>query len=117
MPNLDLATPLPEQVIVRGENHEVSFHVHNADTGQNFNWSGYTPRAVITVGSASISAASFSVISQAGGTAQVIFTASQTGAITKASWGSLILYADPTANSENLHIATVPVRFTAEAIP
>jgi hypothetical protein len=117
VPNLGLATQLPTQVIVRGENHLVAFHVHDADSGQNFNWTGYTPRAVISVGTTSLSAATFTVISAGGGTAEVTWTASQTGSITKASYGTLVLYADPTANSENLHIATIPVLFTAEAIP
>ena len=115
MPNLQLATPILTQVIVRGENHVVSIHAHEVG-GTNFNWSGYTPKAKISVGSTNLTCTG-SVISQGGGTASFTFTAAQTGGISKASWGELVIWADPTADSEDLHIATVPVQFTAEAIP
>lgn len=115
MPNLQLATPLLTQVIVRGENHFVSIHVHE-DGGNNFNWSGYTPKAKISVGLSNLTCTG-SVISQAGGTASFTFTAAQTGGIASASWGELVMWADPTVGGEDLHIATVPVQFTAEAIP
>jgi hypothetical protein len=115
MSNLQLATLLPTQVIVRGENHIVSYHVHQVG-GNNFNWSGYTPVAKLVVGSVSVTGTS-AVVSQGGGTATATFTAAQTATLPANSWGTLILYADPSANSENLHIANVYVRTSFEAIP
>jgi hypothetical protein len=57
------------------------------------------------------------VVNHAGGTAEVIWTAAQTATLPTASWGSIVIYADPTSGSENLHIATIFMRTTAEAIP
>lgn len=116
MPNLQLAAILPTQVIVPGENHVVSFHVHDADSGQNFNWSGYTPVAKITIGSTTVSG-TCAVVSQGGGTATATFTAAQTASLPYPAWGALVIYADPTANSENLGIAVVDVRTEYKAIP
>ena len=90
--------------------------MHDADTNQNFNWSGYSPVARLTVGSVSVTATS-SVVSQGGGTATATFSATQTAALPQNAWGTLVLYADPTANSENLHVANVFVRTSFEAIP
>jgi len=115
MPNLQLATLLPTQVIVRVENHEVSYHVHQQN-GANFNWSGYTPVAKLVVGTVSVTGTS-AVVSQGGGTATATFTAAQTATLPANSWGTLILYADPSANAENLHIANLYVRTSFEAIP
>jgi hypothetical protein len=115
MSNLQLAALLPTQVIVRGENHTVSYHVHVVG-GSNFNWSGYTPVAKLVVGSVSVTGTS-AVVNQAGGTATATFTAAQTATLPANSWGTLIMYADPSANAENLHIANVYVRTSFEAIP
>jgi hypothetical protein len=114
MPNLQLAALLPTQVIVRGENHEVAYNVHVVG-GSNFNWSGYTPVAKLVVGSVSVTGTS-AVVSGAG-SATATFTAAQTATLPANSWGTLILYADPSANAENLHIANVYVRTSFEAIP
>lgn len=116
MPNLTTAALIPDQVITPGENHEVAFHVHDADSGQNFNWSGYTPVAKITVGSVTVTG-TCAVVSQGGGTATATFTAAQTATLPYPAWGALVIYADPTANSENLGIAVVNVRTDYKAIP
>lgn len=116
MPNLKLAALLPTQFIVRGEEHLVSYHVHNADTGQNFNWSGYSPVARLTVGSVTVTGTS-AVVSQGGGTASATFSAAQTATLPQNQWGTLVLYADPATGSENLHVANVFVRTSFEALP
>ena len=116
MANLKLASLLPTQFIVRGEQHKVSYHVHNADTNVNFNWSGYSPVARLTVGSVTVTGTS-AVVSQGGGTASATFSAAQTATLPQNAWGTLVLYADPTADSENLHVANVFVRTSFEAIP
>ena len=50
MANLTLVTPIPPQVICKGEVFAVSMHVH--DDGANFHWTnaGFTPKGYITVG-------------------------------------------------------------------
>ena len=114
MANLTLVTPIPPQVICKGEVFAVSMHVH--DDGSNFNWSGFTPTGKITVGTVTITVTG-TVVSQAGGTATVSWTAAQTLTLDANSWGTIVLYADPTSGSENRHIATIFARITAESIP
>jgi hypothetical protein len=118
--NLELATTILPQVIVPGERFIIDFHVHYVD-GNNFHWttaSGgpYTPVATLTVGSVSITATS-TVVSAAGGTATSTFTAAQTATLPSNSWGMAVLYADPSTGSENLHVASIQCRTTAEVIP
>ena len=114
MANLTLVTPIPPQVICKGEVFAISMHVH--DDGANFNWTGFTPVGKITVGTITITGAG-SVISAGGGTATVAWTAAQTLTVDANAWGTIVLYADPTSGSENRHIATIFARITAEAIP
>lgn len=113
--NLTLATAIPSIVVVPGEVLEIDFHVHEVG-GSNFNWTNYAPKAKLTVASTTITATG-SVVSAAGGTATVSYTAVQTATIAGPSWGEIVLYADPTAGSENLHIATIALRVTSEVIP
>lgn len=117
MANLTLVTPIPPQVICKGELFAVSMHVH--DDGANFNWTNFTPVGKITVGTVTITG-SGSVINAAGGTASLSWTAADvtgTTALPANSWGTIVLYADPTSGSENRHIATIFARITAESIP
>lgn len=118
MANLTLVTPIPPQTVVPGEVFAVSMHVH--DDGSNFNWSGFTPKAYISVGTVKLEATTNTVNNQAGGTATVAWTAAAvtgTAALPANSWGTIVLYADPTSGSENRHIATIFARITAESIP
>lgn len=115
MPNLELATLLPTQYIVRGENHVVAFHAHE-DGGNNFNWTGYSPVGQLRVGTVTVTGTG-AVVSAGGGTATITFTAAQTATLPQNQWGTLVLYADPATGSENLHIANVFVRTSFEAIP
>jgi hypothetical protein len=114
MANLTLVTPIPPQVICKGEVFAISMHVH--DDGANFNWTGFTPVGKITVGTITITG-SGSVVNAAGGTATVSWTAAQTLTVDANAWGTIVLYADPTSGSENRHIATIFARITAESIP
>jgi hypothetical protein len=116
MANLTLVTPIPPQVICKGEVFAVSMHVH--DDGANLHWttSGLTPKGYITVGTVKLEGTSF-VVNASGGTATVSWTAAQTLTVDANSWGTIVLYADPTSGSENRHIATIFARITAEAIP
>ena len=114
MANLTLVTPIPPQVICKGEVFAVSMHVH--DDGSNFNWTGFTPVGKITVGTVTVQGTG-TVVSAGGGTATVSWTAAQTLTVDANAWGTIVLYADPTSGSENRHIATIFARITAEAIP
>jgi hypothetical protein len=116
MANLTLVTPIPPQVICKGEVFAVSMHVH--DDGSNLHWTsaGFTPKGYITVGTVTLQGTG-SVVSAGGGTATVSWTAAQTLTVDANAWGTIVLYADPTSGSENRHIATIFARITAEAIP
>ena len=117
MANLTLVTPIPPQTVVPGEVFAVSMHVH--DDGSNFNWTGFTPVGKITVGTVTITGTG-TIVSAGGGTAPVAWTAAAvtgTTALPANSWGTIVLYADPTSGSENRHIATIFARITAESIP
>jgi len=116
MANLTLVTPIPPQVICKGEVFAVSMHVH--DDGANLHWTtaGFTPKGYITVGTVKLEGTG-SVVNAGGGTATVSWTAAQTLTVDANSWGTIVLYADPTVGSENRHIATIFARITAEAIP
>ena len=116
MANLTLVTPIPPQVICKGEVFSISMHVH--DDGANLHWTnaGLTPKGYITVGTVKVEGTG-SVVNAAGGTATVAWTAAQMLTVDANSWGTIVLYADPTSGSENRHIATIFARITAEAIP
>jgi len=116
MANLTLVTPIPPQVICKGEVFAISMHVH--DDGANLHWttSGLTPKGYITVGTVKLEGTGV-VVNAGGGTATVSWTAAQTLTVDASSWGTIVLYADPTSGSENRHIATIFARITAESIP
>ena len=110
---LQLASPIPSQVIVPGSTFTISIHVHDTD-GNNFNWSGYVPKMTVTVGSVSFTATG-TVISQAGGTASFLIASSVTLTLPNNAWGMLVLFADP-VDTNNRHIATILCRTTSEEI-
>lgn len=110
-----LATYIPMQTVTPGSAFSVSIHAHD-DSGQNFNWTGYTPKAKLTVGSTTVNV-NGTVISAAGGTASFAWTAAQTATLGNNAWGTIMLYADPTANAENVFIADIDVQTNAEVIP
>jgi predicted glycosyltransferase len=113
--NLELASGINPQVMVPGEVYELSMHVHNG-AGQNFSWTGYTPKMRVDVATVSTTY-SGTVISAGGGTAGFSLIAAQTATFSANAWGRIVLYADPNTGSENLHIATIDLRTTNEVIP
>lgn len=116
MANLTLVTPIPPQVICKGEVISISIHVH--DDGANFHWTnaGFTPKGYLTVGTVKVEGTG-AVVNAAGGTATVSWTAAQTLTLDSNTHGTIVLYADPITGSENRHIATIFARITAESIP
>jgi hypothetical protein len=115
MANLQLHTYIGMQVITPGSAFTLNFHVHQSD-GNNFNWTGYTPKARLTVGSVSISVTG-TVVTAGAGTATCSWTATQTATLGSNAWGTITLFADPTATTENLFIADIDVQINAEVIP
>ena len=113
--NLQLATGIDPQVMVPGEVFELAMHVHNG-AGQNFSWTGFTPKMRVDVASVSTTY-SGTVVSAGGGTAGFSLTAANTATFASNAWGRLVLYADPNTGSENLHIATIDLRTTNEVLP
>ena len=113
--NLQLATGIDPQVMVPGEVFELAMHAHT-EAGHNFNWTGYTPKMRVDVGTSSTTY-SGTVVSAGGGTAGFSLTAVQTATFGANAWGRIVLYADPTTGSENLHIATIDLRTTNEVLP
>lgn len=112
--SLQLATPIPSQYVVRGSTFSLSFHVHEID-GSNFNWSGYTPKGNLIVGTVTVAGVG-TVVSQAGGTATMAWTAENTTSVPANQWGVIVLFADPTANAQNRHIATIYCRTAPESV-
>lgn len=115
MPNLKLATYVDLQRVTLGSAYTLSIHAH-VEGGNNFNWTGYTPKATLKVGTISVSVTG-TVISAGGGTATASWTAAQTVTLPVNSWGEITIYADPTATAENLVIGIVQVQTAAEVIP
>jgi hypothetical protein len=115
MPNLQLATYIGQQNITPGSAFVLDIHVHESGAN-NFNWTGYTPKARLHVGSVAISV-SGTVVSAGGGTATFTWTAAQTATLAYSAWGAITLFADPTANAENLYIADIDVQTNSEVIP
>jgi len=115
MPNLQLSTYIGTQTFAPGSAFTLDFHVREVGGG-NFNWTGYTPKARLTVGSVSVNVTG-TVVSAVGGTATCSWTAAQTATLARSAWGTITLYADPTATSENLHISDINVQTESEVIP
>lgn len=115
MPNLTFANPELDQVLTCGSTFTIAFHAHE-EGGTNFNWTGYTPKAKLTVGTVSITVTG-TVISAGGGTASVEWTSAQTATLADNAWGSVQIWADADASTTNLAIGTINVRTTYGAIP
>jgi len=112
--SLQLATPVGAQLIVPGSTFVLPIHVHDT-AGNNFNWSGYTPRATLVVGTVTVSVQG-TVTNQAGGLATYTFAVGNTIGLPNNQWGLLVLYADPNVGTENQHIASIFCRTSHEEI-
>lgn len=115
MPNLLFANPELDQVLTCGSTFTVRFHVHE-ENGNNFNWTGYTPKAKLTVGTVSLTI-SGTVISAGGGTATVEWTSAQTATLPDNAWGTVHVWADDDSSTTNLAIGTINIRTTYGSIP
>jgi hypothetical protein len=113
MANLKLATYIGKQTFSPGSAFTLDFHVHE-DDGNNFNWTGYTPKARLTVGAVSVTVTG-TVVSAGGGTATCSWTAAQTATLARSAWGTITLYAEK--SNANLHISNIDVQTNSEVIP
>jgi len=115
MANLSLATPILPQRITPGSQFELPFHVH--ESGQNFNWSGYTPKARIDVTTSyTNSIVTGTVTNQAGGTALITLTRAFTldWDTFVGSFGEMTLFAE-SASTKRV-IAVIPFQVAAKVI-
>lgn len=115
MPNLKFANPELAQVITCGSTFDLAFHVHD-EGGGNFNWTGYTPKAKLTVGNVSVTV-SGTVVNAAGGTATAAWTSAQTATLPNNAWGSIEVWADSDSSTTNLAVGAVVVRTSWEVVP
>jgi len=115
MANLTLATAILPQRIVIGSQFELDFHVH--ESGQNFNWSGYTPKATITIGPSVTTTITGTVVNQGGGTAKITLSRAQTVDWRNypGTYGEILLFAYSAQTSRA--IAVVPFQISVEEIP
>jgi hypothetical protein len=118
MANLSLATPiLPQRITIRSQ-WELDFHVHEG--GQNFNWNGWTPRAVFDIGAGNLSyQVAGTVLNQSGGTARILLTSTETGDfdVGAGCFGEILLYARNTAQTVQRAIAVIPFQIAVGDIP
>jgi len=114
MANLSLTTPILPQRITPGSQFELSFHVH--ESGQNFNWSGYTPKARIDIGTTFTSVVTGTVTNQGGGTATITLTRTVTLDFDTfvGSFGEMTLFAE-SASTKRV-IAVIPFQISVEVI-
>lgn len=112
MANLEFANPELPQVITCGSTFDLAFQAQQVG-GTAFSWTGYTPKARLTVGSVSITV-SGSVV---GAAVTASWTSAQTGTLPDNAWGSITVWADADASTTNIAIGTVMVRTTFGAIP
>lgn len=115
MANLEFATAIPQQTITPGSAFTLDIHAHEIG-GNNFNWTGYTPKAILLARGTTITV-SGTVVSAGGGTATFTWTAEQTATLSTARWGGILCYADPTAGTQNLVIGGVSFRTAETVIP
>lgn len=112
---LDFATIPSAPVVVRpGSQFDLSIHVHQ--NGTNFNWSGFTPKASLRVGTTTLATLTGTVVSAGGGTASFLWSSALTATLPSCRFGELQIWADATATTENLQIGNVTFQ-TGEAIP
>lgn len=114
MANLSLATAILPQRIVVGSLWELDFHAHEA--GQNFNWSGYTPKAIVELPGFTATYTG-TVVSQGGGTAKITLTRTQTldFANYAGSFAEMLLFAD--GASTKRAIAVIQFQIAVGDIP
>lgn len=112
---LDFATIPNAPVVIRpGSQFDLSIHVHQ--DGTNFNWSGFTPKASLRVGTTTLATLTGTVISQGGGTASFNWSSASTASLLPCQFGEVQIWADANATTENLQIGNVTFQ-TGEGIP
>jgi hypothetical protein len=108
---------LPEipTVVRPGAALDVSIHVHDLNAN-NFNWTGYTPKASIKAGEDILATVNGTVVSAGGGTASFAWTSAQTALLGELLFCEMQIWADNNSSTENLQIGNLTFQ-TGEAIP
>ena len=115
MPNARIASDIVGLVIVPGCSRDLTVDVQNPN-GTPFDLTGYSVKAKVELGTVDTTITG-TISSAAGGNSTVVIPASTTTDWPAATNGVVTLYADPAAGSENVHIATVLFRTSAEVVP
>lgn len=115
MPNLKLATYIPQQVVTVGSYFELTVHVHEED-GNNFNWNGHTAHAKLVVGTVELPLTG-TVTNQAGGLALFNWLQTSTATLEKCAVGSISIWARQTAGAALFFVGSVDIRTNCEDIP
>jgi len=116
MPNLDLALSYPGVVIVPGEEFVISGTVQLEGTSTAQNLTGYTIKGNVQIGSTNtLNTGTYAVVVAASGTFTWTLSMAQTAAYASNSWGTIVLYLNH-ATTDDLHIATIGFRTSAETI-
>lgn len=117
MPNIDLAINYPNVVIVPGEHWTLAGTIQTEGTSAVFDYTGYTVRADVKVGSYSAANTGTVTGTAALGTFVLTLTATMTELYPANSWATLVIHLhNPTTPSLASHVASIPFRTSAETI-
>jgi hypothetical protein len=115
MPNAKIESDIIGLVVVPGCSRTLTVEVRNP-SGTKFDLTGYSVKAKVEIGTVTTTITG-TITSAIDGSAVVELTAATTTDWPAARNGIITLYADPTAGVENVHIATVLFRTSAEVVP
>jgi hypothetical protein len=117
MPNLKLGSNYPSLVIVPGGRWTLSGTIQAEATSAVFDYTGYTVRADVQVGSYSALNTGNFTGTAALGTFDLTLTPGMTDLYPSNSWGTLVIHLhNSTTPSLNKHVATIGFRTSAETI-
>jgi hypothetical protein len=116
MPNLTIQTPIVDLVIWPGELHFLTVYVRDADTGGNFNCTGYTLKAKWTIGTTS-GTLTGTFVNANNGHGEITTPTATTELWPKNAWGTMSVYLDDNASTTSLHITDFDFRTAGVDIP
>lgn len=116
MPNVRIETPIVGLEVWPGELHFLTVYVRNADTGGTFNCTGYTLKAKWTLGSLTGNLTG-TFVNANNGHGTVTTPSATTATWPQGAWGTMTVYLDDNASTENLHICDFDFRTATKVIP
>lgn len=115
MSQVRIKEPIVGLMVVPGCAHTLTVDCVKPD-GTAFDLTGYSIKAKVQIGLVEETITG-TIVSAAGGTSTVTLANANTTDYPTATNGTITLYADPSAGSENLHISTVLFRTANEVVP